>query len=76
MRSQSWKLALTHFSQRYISAKEIVNPSLYQLDDKKNEYASNHTIVCFDHLKMRMSDLPLLAYESKKMCEIFPSDSQ
>jgi hypothetical protein len=59
-----------------VSAKEIVNPSLYQMNKKKSEYASSHSIVCFDHLRMRMSDLPLMAYESKKISEIIPSDPQ
>lgn len=75
MQSESWKLALTHFSQRYISAKEIVDPSLYKLNEQKRAYASNHSIVCFDHLQMRVSQLPLAVYQSKKICEIFPTDS-
>lgn len=33
-------------------------------------------MVCFDHLRMRMSELPLLTYQSRRICEIFPSDSQ
>ena len=67
MASSSWKLALTHFSQRYISAKEIVNPSIYKLDQKKRDYAINHSVVCFDHLNMRMSQLPAMSYQSRKI---------
>jgi hypothetical protein len=50
IRSKSWKTALTHFSQRYKSACEIVEPSMYKLNSRKKEYAEKHTIVCFDHL--------------------------
>lgn len=58
---------MTHFSQRYVSAKEIVNPSLYKLDPRKMDYALRHSVVCFDHLRMRMSELPLLAVESRRI---------
>lgn len=30
MKANSWKTALTHFSQRYKSAKDIVEPALYK----------------------------------------------
>ena len=76
MKSRSWKVALTHFSQRYVSAKEIVNATMYKMQKEKWEYAEKHSIVCFDHLRMRMSELPLMVYQSRKICEIFPSDSQ
>ncbi len=55
MKSNSWKTALTHFSQRYKSAKEIVEPALYKTNQPKYEYAMNHAIVCFDHMQMRLS---------------------
>lgn len=49
MRSKSWKTALTHFSQRYKSACEIVEPKMYKMNKAKQDYAEKHTIVCFDH---------------------------
>lgn len=39
MKSNSWKTALTHFSQRYKSACEIVEPKMYKLNKKKQNYA-------------------------------------
>lgn len=50
MKSKSWKLALTHFSQRYKSGLDIVEPKNYWKNKPKKDYATNHTIVCFDHL--------------------------
>ena len=35
MRSKSWKTALTHFSQRYKSACEIVEPKMYKTNKEK-----------------------------------------
>jgi len=50
MKSKSWKTALTHFSQRYKSASDIIDPRMYKLNQKKHDYAKDHTIVCYDHL--------------------------
>lgn len=55
MKSNSWKLALTHFSQRYKSAADIVDPSNYNSNPAKKKYSENHTIVCFDHLEIEPS---------------------
>jgi ribonuclease BN (tRNA processing enzyme) len=35
MKSKSWKLALTHFSQRYKSAQDIVDPLNYNTNKPK-----------------------------------------
>lgn len=74
IKSKSWKTALTHFSQRYKSAKEIVEPTQYKLFAKKYDYALNHTIVCFDHMQMRLSETPKLPHISRAIASIIPNE--
>jgi hypothetical protein len=65
MSSNSWKTALTHFSQRYKSAKNIVDPRLYKNNEELNAYSLNHVIVCCDHLHMKLSNTPQMPYLSR-----------
>jgi hypothetical protein len=74
MKSNSWKTALTHFSQRYKSAKDIVEPALYKTNEAKYDYTMNHTIVCFDHMQMRLSETPKLPQISRAIASMIPSE--
>lgn len=74
MKSNSWKLALTHFSQRYKSASEIVEPNNYWMNKNKRSYAANHTIVCFDHLEIEASQAHLMPEYSRAISAAIPKD--
>lgn len=56
MKSNSWRLALTHFSQRYKNSASILDLDVYKNDEATYNYAKNNSIVCFDHLQMKLSE--------------------
>lgn len=74
MKSKSWKLALTHFSQRYKSASDIVEPNNYWTNKDKKAYATNHTIVCFDHLEIEANKAHLMPEYSRAISAAIPKD--
>lgn len=55
MKSNSWRLALTHFSQRYKRAADILVPEQYKKEPIKEKFARDNCIICFDHLQMHLS---------------------
>ena len=76
MVSSSWKTALTHFSQRYKSGADIINPKNYKKDLAKEEYAEKHTIVCFDHFELNLSKANFLSYYSRAIADALPKDNK
>ena len=76
MQSNSWKLALTHFSQRYKSSSDIVDPNIYYNNKPKKEFAEKHTIVCFDHLEIESSKAHLMPEYSRALAAAIPRDNK
>jgi len=74
MESKSWKLALTHFSQRYKSASDIVDPLNYSKNPIKKSYSEKHTIVCFDHLEIESSKAHILPEYTRALAAAIPKD--
>ncbi len=51
-----------------------MEPALYKLNEAKYEYTMNHTIVCFDHMQMRLSETPKLSQISRAIAAMIPSE--
>jgi hypothetical protein len=44
------------------------------MDEIKYNYALNHTIVCFDHMQMKLSETPTLPFISRAIAAMIPVD--
>lgn len=74
MKSNSWRLALTHFSQRYKNSASILDLEEYKNDEMTYNYAKDNTIVCFDHLQMKMSETEYMPEVSRLIAEVLPTE--
>lgn len=74
MKSNSWRLALTHFSQRYKNSASILDLEGYKKDEMTYNYAKDNTIVCFDHLQMKMSETEYMPEVSRLIAEVLPTE--
>ena len=74
MKSNSWRLALTQFSQRYKNSACIMNLEEYKNDEKTYHYAKENSIVCFDHLQMKFSETEYMPEVSRLIADVLPAD--
>lgn len=74
LKSKSWRLALTHFSQRYKRAADILEPEQYSTDPRVFNYARDCSIICFDHLQMHLSQCEFMPEVSRFAMELLPAD--
>ncbi len=74
LQSGSWRLALTHFSQRYKRCADILVPESYKDKEEEYKYASENCIICFDHLQMHLSECEYLPAVSRMAMELLPTE--
>ena len=74
MKSNVWKTALTHFSQRYISTKTITDIKSYNMHKQLQNYLIDHTIICFDHLQIELSKAPQYPTMTQAIAKMIPSE--
>jgi hypothetical protein len=49
---------------------------MYKLKKKKQDYAEKHTIVCFDHFELKVSDAHIMPYYSRGVANAIPKDNK
>lgn len=77
MKMKAWRTILTHFSVKY--GRQLKITGLGQSKDEDPaflDYANNNTVVAFDHLRMRFSDLAYMPPVTKFLSGMIPEDNK
>lgn len=77
MKMKAWRTILTHFSTRYGKDVKIsgLDESEGMEDQAYIEYAKNNTVLAFDHIRFRLSELLYMPAVTKFLSRMVPAEA-